>query len=160
MTSESKIAGTSTDGAIIDTVAAIQSDQEKPDETSNEIDQIITEGAAASSSEPAKKKKKSKAKQVLRKLKGKEKENDADVLVEDEEDEDEDEDNGKQEIPDEVLHKVLEKVREQGTVNPEDLTTENVKSALEQMKIMDVVKGRAGIGGKNAKDMGKHKVCN
>ncbi|KAF7363519.1 Glycylpeptide N-tetradecanoyltransferase [Mycena sanguinolenta] len=44
-----------------------------------------------------------------------------------------------------------------GAVSSADANEENVRQALEQMKIMDVVKGKAGIGGHNKKDMGAHK---
>jgi len=47
--------------------------------------------------------------------------------------------------------------RQEGSVGSADANEDNVRQALEQMKIMDVVKGKAGIGGHNKKDMGAHK---
>lgn len=61
-------------------------------------------------------------------------------------------------IPQPVLDEVLKRVRDQvGQDNP-DATEANVREALDQMKLMDYVKGKAGIGGKNKKDMGEYKV--
>jgi len=55
------------------------------------------------------------------------------------------------------VNRVLDKVKEEGSVPEEDLTTENIREVLNQLKIMDVVQGKAGIGGLNRKDMGEHK---
>ena len=64
---------------------------------------------------------------------------------------------GKDEIPDELVNTVLQKVREEGgEVAQADAAT--VRLALEQMKIKDVIQGKTGVGGKNKKDMGNHKV--
>jgi glycylpeptide N-tetradecanoyltransferase len=61
-------------------------------------------------------------------------------------------------IPQALVDEVLEKVRlEQGEA-AEGVNEETVRQALDQMKIMDVLKGKAGIGGKNRKDAGDHKV--
>jgi glycylpeptide N-tetradecanoyltransferase len=65
---------------------------------------------------------------------------------------------GQSEIPDEIVHEVLDKVKLDGGVPEENLTVENIREALKQLKIMDVVQGKAGIGGTNQKDMGEHKV--
>ncbi|EAU88866.1 N-myristoyl transferase [Coprinopsis cinerea okayama7 len=113
---------------IIDTT--IDSDEEGSN-TGSEPEQDQPE----SSSAPAQKKskKRSKASKILSKIKG-------------------DED-----IPDEVVQTVAEKVKATGQVNAEELTPERIREALQQMKIMDVVKGKAGVGGKNQKDTGKHK---
>ena len=53
-------------------------------------------------------------------------------------------------------------------VNPEEgdsavassdnVNAENVREALEQLKIMEVAKGKVGLGGVNKKDVGEHKV--
>ena len=37
--------------------------------------------------------------------------------------------------------------------------TSIVPSKLEELKIMDVIKGKAGVAGRGKKDMGGHKVC-
>ena len=65
---------------------------------------------------------------------------------------------GKDEIPDELVDTVLQRVREEGgEIAHADAAT--VRLALEQMKIKDVIQGKTGVGGKNKKDMGNHKVC-
>ncbi|KIK57706.1 hypothetical protein GYMLUDRAFT_75318 [Collybiopsis luxurians FD-317 M1] len=87
---------------------------------------------APSSSSKKKKKKKSKAAKALNALTGKS-------------------------IPDALVEKVLETVQAQGGEASEQANAENVRQALEHLKIMDVVKGKAGPGGINKKDMGEHK---
>jgi len=67
---------------------------------------------------------------------------------------------GKDEIPQAVVDQVLDKVKAEGGPDAAGADEESVRAALEQMKIMDVAKGKAGIGGKNKKDMGEHKVHN
>jgi glycylpeptide N-tetradecanoyltransferase len=100
---------------------------------------LAEEGAASpdsgSTSHKKKKKKKSKVKKLL------------DAL------------GGKNQIPQELVDRVLEKVKEENVPGSADLNTENVRQALQEMKIMDVVRGKAGIGGINKKAMGEHKVC-
>ncbi|THU87253.1 N-myristoyl transferase [Dendrothele bispora CBS 962.96] len=61
------------------------------------------------------------------------------------------------EIPQALVDRVLETVKAEGVEGSDQANEENVRLALEQMKIMDVVKGKAGIGGINKKDMGEHK---
>jgi hypothetical protein len=90
--------------------------------------------ASPSTSQKKKKKKKSKAAKVLNALRG------------------------KTEIPQELVDHVLDKVQTESAVGSDEATPENVREILEQLKIMDVVKGRAGVGGINRKDMGEHKV--
>lgn len=65
---------------------------------------------------------------------------------------------GKSEIPQELVDRVLDKVKAEGVAGSSEANEENVREALEQLKIMDVVKGKAGLGGINRKDMGEHKV--
>lgn len=65
---------------------------------------------------------------------------------------------GKDEIPQNVVDHVLDKVKEDGTITGPDLNAENVREALEQLKIMEVAKGKVGLGGANKKDIGEHKV--
>ncbi|KJA27117.1 hypothetical protein HYPSUDRAFT_987574 [Hypholoma sublateritium FD-334 SS-4] len=96
------------------------------------------EGAAVPSSSTSakkKKKKKSKAKKLL------------DGII-----------NSKDGIPEEVVGTVLDKVKAEGGSAALEANAENVREALRQMKIMDVVRGKAGVGGLNKKDMGEHKV--
>lgn len=63
------------------------------------------------------------------------------------------------EIPQSIVNHVAEQVKaEQGTDStPAD--PESIRMALEQLKIMDVLKGKTGIGGRGKKTMGEHKVC-
>jgi len=60
-------------------------------------------------------------------------------------------------IPDALVNTVLEKVRQEGGEEAAQADAATVRAALEQMKINDVIQGKAGIGGKNQKDMGGHK---
>ncbi|KAF8077857.1 N-myristoyl transferase [Lyophyllum atratum] len=64
---------------------------------------------------------------------------------------------GNSEIPQELVDHVLDKVKAEGAAGSADADQYNVRDALEQLKIMDVVKGKAGLGGINRKDMGAHK---
>lgn len=93
-------------------------------------------GPAEPSTSSKKKKKKSKAMKALNALRG------------------------KHEIPQAVVTQVLDKVKAEGGPDAAGADEASVRAALEQMKIMDVAQGKAGIGGKNKKDMGEHKVCN
>ena len=90
--------------------------------------------ASPSTSQKKKKKKKSKASKALNALRG------------------------KTEIPQDLVDQVLEKVQTEDAVSPDAMNQENVREILEQLKIMDVVKGKAGLGGLNRKDLGEHKV--
>ena len=65
---------------------------------------------------------------------------------------------GKDGISDDVVKIVLEKVKAEGGDAVAGADAETVRMALEQMKIRDVLEGKAGIGGKNKKDTGGHKV--
>lgn len=66
---------------------------------------------------------------------------------------------GKSEIPQEVVDRVLDKVKAENAPGSSEANPETVRQILEQLKIMDVIKGKAGVGGINRKDMGEHKVC-
>lgn len=99
----------------------------------NDDNQNPQEPSSSTGSSKKKKKKKSKAAKALNALTGKS-------------------------IPQSVVDRVLETVRAEGGEASEHANADNVRQALEQMKIMDVAKGKAGIGGINKKDMGEHKV--
>lgn len=107
------------------------SDSEGSDDENN-ADHDLPEASSPSTSSKKKKKKRSKALKALNALRGK--------------------DN----IPDDLVKVVLEKVKEQGSAPEADEAT--VRAALEQMKIKDVIKGKTGLGGKNLKETGGHKV--
>ncbi|EPS95440.1 hypothetical protein FOMPIDRAFT_1032890 [Fomitopsis schrenkii] len=64
---------------------------------------------------------------------------------------------GKDGISDALVNTVLQKVREEGGEEAAQADAASVRLALEQMKIKDVIEGKAGIGGKHKKDMGNHK---
>lgn len=65
---------------------------------------------------------------------------------------------GKSELPQDVVNVVMEKVREQGGEAAANADEATIRKALEQMKLKDVLQGKVGIGGKNRKDAGDHKV--
>jgi len=125
--------GKAAEPRIIDATA----DPESSDHDSEGEELNAADDAAATStstSQKKKKKKKSKAKKLLNAIRG----ND--------------------EIPQEVVDRVLDKVKAEGSINSAELNADNVRLALEELKIMDVVRGKAGLGGYNKKDMGEHKV--
>ncbi|CDO72929.1 hypothetical protein BN946_scf185002.g114 [Trametes cinnabarina] len=93
------------------------------------------QAATPSTSSKKKKKKRSKALKALNALRG----------------------GGKDAIPEDLVKIVLDKVRAEGGEAAAHADPETVRMALEQMKIKDVIQGKAGIGGKNKKDMGGHK---
>ncbi|KAG2054729.1 N-myristoyl transferase [Suillus hirtellus] len=99
-------------------------------EADHEQDGAIT--PQASSSKP-KKKKKSKAAKVLNAMRG------------------------KNEIPQELISHVVDRVAAEHGSNTPAANEDNVRQALEQMKIMDVIKGKSGIAGRGKKAMGEHK---
>lgn len=110
-----------------------QTDSE--DEAQDDLNQVAgTSASGAALGSKKKKKKRSKVAKALNALKG------------------------KSEIPDALVNEVLDKVKAEGNVPEEELTVENIREVLDQLKIMDVVQGKAGLGGINKKDMGEHKV--
>ncbi|KAF7338223.1 Glycylpeptide N-tetradecanoyltransferase [Mycena venus] len=113
----------------------IDTTQDHPSDSDSDVDGTPGEPEAASTSTSSKKKKKkkSKAAKALAALRN------------------------RSEIPQELVDHVLDAVKADGAVASADANEDNVRQALEQMKIMDVVKGKAGIGGHNKKDMGAHK---
>ncbi|KAH6918482.1 N-myristoyl transferase [Coprinopsis sp. MPI-PUGE-AT-0042] len=114
---------------IIDTT--VDSDHEESDDDHEERE--ASNEPESSTSGSKKKKKKSKVSKMLSKLKGNE------------------------EIPDEVVETVMEKVKAEGSLSPDELSAAKVREALQQMKIMEVMKGNTGVGGVNKKDTGEHK---
>ncbi len=96
-------------------------------------------GPSTSTSQAKKKKKKSKKNKALRLLKSLKP--------------------GEQKIPQALVDHVVEAVRKEHGENAAGADEENVRAALEQLKVMDVIKGKAGIAGRGKKDLGPHKVC-
>ncbi|KAH9483926.1 Glycylpeptide N-tetradecanoyltransferase [Psilocybe cubensis] len=121
---------------VIDATGDVESDDDQSGsdaEVEGDTNVDALQAPSTSASQKKKKKKKSKAKKVLDALRGKD------------------------EIPKEVVEQVLDKVKAEGGVGVADANIDNVRQALQQMKIMDVAQGKAGIGGFNKKDMGEHK---
>lgn len=102
------------------------------DDVSHKVEQI---NQAQASGSKKKKKKKSKAKKII------------DAL------------SSTNTVPQAVLEKVVEQVKEDGAPGSESIDTEDVRRVLQQIKISDVLKGKATISGNNRKDVGEHKVC-
>ncbi|KAJ7097834.1 N-myristoyl transferase [Mycena belliarum] len=114
----------------------IDTTQDNPSDSDSEVYDALAEQDAATASTSAKKKKKkkkSKAAKALAALRG------------------------KSEIPQELVDHVLDKVKADGATGSEEANEDNIRQALEALKIMDVAKGKAGLGGHNKKDMGVHK---
>jgi glycylpeptide N-tetradecanoyltransferase len=126
---------------IIDTTEAPEQPEDGSDSEPDDDDRIENgQGGTPSPAEPStsskkKKKKKSKAMKALNALRG------------------------RHEIPQAVVYQVLDKVKAEGGPDAAGADEASIRAALEQMKIMEVAQGKAGIGGKNKKDMGEHKVC-
>ncbi|KAJ6496956.1 N-myristoyl transferase [Mycena vitilis] len=111
----------------------IDTTQDIPSDSDSEIDNTPAEAEASPSSSKKKKKKKSKAAKALAAIRN------------------------RSEIPQELVDHVLDKVKADGAAGSEEANEDDVRQALEQLKVMDVVKGKAGLGGHNKKDMGAHK---
>ena len=66
---------------------------------------------------------------------------------------------GKDEISQDLVDRVLDQVKgDRAVADSNNVNAENVREALEQLKVMEVAKGKAGLGGLNKKDIGEHKV--
>jgi glycylpeptide N-tetradecanoyltransferase len=61
-------------------------------------------------------------------------------------------------IPQELVDHVYDQVKRENPEEIKDLNPEGVRRALAALKVLDVVEGKSGLGGKNKKDMGEHKV--
>jgi glycylpeptide N-tetradecanoyltransferase len=62
------------------------------------------------------------------------------------------------EIPQQLVNHVVNEVQAKHGAGTEGTDEASVRALLEQLKIIDVMKGKTGLGGKNRKDMGEHKV--
>ena len=94
----------------------------------SELEQPTNEPSAQTSSKKKKKKKKSKLSRLLNPVSGA--------------------------AEDRLVETVLEKVKAEHADADED----TVRTALQQLNLKDVVAGKSGLGGKNQKDTGGHKV--
>jgi len=126
---------------VTDEADIVNHDEESPSESSEDEEQRLNgshqaessaAGASSGASSKKKKKKKSRAARALAALRPKDKLNEA--------------------IVDQVMQKVG------GREDQPEVDREDVRKAIEEMKLVDVLKGKAGLGGKNRKDMGEHKV--
>ncbi|KIJ16792.1 hypothetical protein PAXINDRAFT_131704 [Paxillus involutus ATCC 200175] len=61
------------------------------------------------------------------------------------------------EIPQTLVDQVVEEATAEQGANAPAIDAETVRQALEQMKVMDVLKGKAGVAGREKKSMGEHK---
>ncbi|KAL0946633.1 hypothetical protein HGRIS_012830 [Hohenbuehelia grisea] len=121
---------------IIDTtVDSDEAEQSGSDAEIEEAEDALAQaqGSQQPSTSHKKKKKKSKAARALNALRGKE------------------------EIPQQLVERVLDQVNKQDNGPIAGADEETVRAALEQLKIMEVMKGNTGLGGINKKDMGPHK---
>jgi glycylpeptide N-tetradecanoyltransferase len=66
---------------------------------------------------------------------------------------------GKEEIPQDLVNQVLDKAKAGHAGGAAGIDEEAVRMTLEQMRVLDTLTGKVGIGGKNKKDVGEHKVC-
>lgn len=126
----------SSPSAKIEEIQTNQITQDHEDSGSDDDVEVQDEAAAepSTSAPKKKKKKKSKASRVLNALRSKE------------------------QIPQEIVDTVLNKVQVEHGENVPGVDEATVRATLEQLKIMDVMKGKSGIGGINKKDIGDHKV--
>lgn len=116
---------------IVDRTESHLSEVESDEGSEDEQPTSTTTAAAGSSSSTSKKKKKKRSK-LAKLLKPGSSTGASDALVE----------------------TVLEKVKAEHT----DVDADVVRSALQQLNLTDVVAGKAGLGGKNKKETGDHKV--
>lgn len=140
MSTESK---SNTEALIEELVDAVQADDEEEASDSDSeaagedhTPEASTSTQASSSKKKGKKKAKAAAKALSSLIKGKDKDK----------------------IPQQLVDEVLARVKQEQGEGAEGADEKTVRLALEQMKIMDVLKGKSGIGGKNKKDTGGHKV--
>lgn len=62
-------------------------------------------------------------------------------------------------IPDELVGEIMNRVKQDSPEEAKSIDSDEIRRTLAALKIMDVMEGKTGIGGKNKKDIGEHKVC-
>ncbi|KAL4077148.1 acyl-CoA N-acyltransferase [Scleroderma yunnanense] len=95
-------------------------------------DQDVAPEASQASSSKRKNKKRSKVSKVLNAMRG-------------------------NEIPQSIVNHVAQQVKAEQGKSSAAADPESIRMALEQLKIMDVLKGKTGVGGRGKKAMGEHK---
>lgn len=65
---------------------------------------------------------------------------------------------GSEHVPQELVEHVFDQVKKENPEEAKELDEASIRKMLQAAKIMDVIDGKAGIYGKNRKDMGEHKV--
>jgi glycylpeptide N-tetradecanoyltransferase len=120
---------------IIDATEADAASESSDEEPQSQAAQGSQEASASTSASKKRKKKKSKAARALAALRP------------------------QGAIPQSLVDQVVEKVKAEHGEGAPGTDEAHVRMALEQLKVGDVIKGKAGIGGKNRKEMGEHKVC-
>lgn len=113
---------------VIDTAAADDDELYADESGDSEPEQPADEPDTQTSSSKKKKKKKSKLARILNPVSGA--------------------------VEDKLVETVLEKVKAEHADADED----SVRAALQQLNLKDVIAGKSGLGGKNQKDTGGHKV--
>ena len=105
------------------------------DESGSDSEAEVPASASAESgpSRPSKKKKRSKVSRAISVLKG-------------------------DSVPQAIVDRVVAKVKEEHGEDSPAADEEAVRQLLQQLKLKDVVEGKAGFGGKHKKDTGGHKV--
>lgn len=61
-------------------------------------------------------------------------------------------------IPDELVGEIMNRVQQDNPEESKNIDSDEIRRTLAALKIMDVMEGKTGIGGKNKKDIGEHKV--
>lgn len=126
------------EGKIVEQTGLESSDDDPDHDEMQAGDGLDTPGAGSSSqSKKRKKKKRSKAAKLLNSLKP-----------------------GQKDIPQVLVDRMVDVVREKHGEDAPEADEEHVRKALESLKVMDLIKGKAGIAGQGKKDLGTHKVFN
>lgn len=61
-------------------------------------------------------------------------------------------------IPDEIVGEIMNRVQQDNPEESKNIDSDEIRRTLAALKIMDVMEGKTGFGGKNKKDIGEHKV--
>lgn len=125
------------DGADPLEIVDVDGDSESDDPSGEEDAPANADDAGPSTSTSNKKKKKKKTSKALKALKN---------LA------------PQAKLQEAVYGEVMQRVKAAQPDGGASLNEAEVRAALDQLKVMDVVRGKSGLGGKGKKDMGEHKV--